>query len=288
MGKMNDDTRTETFATPAPVRLDIQIPKGRIEVAAEETAETRIELVAINGDPSAREWIAEAEVTQQGDTIIVRGRRNSVGWLGLGGSIAARVTAPLGSAAALTNGAGRISTTGRLADVKARSGAGAICIAEAADVNARSGAGDIEIASASGSVDAKAGSGRVSLGTVGRNARVETGAGRTKIESVVGEARIATGSGDIEVERSGDLVDAFTPAGRVRVGRADHGQVRAKTIAGEVAVGVAGGPATLLDISTMSGRVTSELDAGGPPADGETRLELHLNTLSGNVHVSRA
>jgi hypothetical protein len=45
------------------------------------------------------------------------------------------------------------------------------------------------------------------------------------------------------------------------VRRADHGRVRAKTTSGGVSVGVADGVAALLDLSTMSGRVNSELAA---------------------------
>ena len=73
-----------------------------------------------------------------------------------------------------------------------------------------------------------------------------------------------------------------------QVRRADHGRVRAKTISGRVSVGVANGAAALLDISTMSGRVNSELEPGAAPNDGEPHVELILSTLSGNVNVARA
>jgi hypothetical protein len=51
---------------------------------------------------------------------------------------------------------------------------------------------------------------------------------------------------------------------------------------------VANGVAALLDVSTLNGRVSSALDAGGPPAEGEARVELILSTVSGNVEVARA
>jgi len=90
------------------------------------------------------------------------------------------------------------------------------------------------------------------------------------------------------VGAAGDGVEAFTAAGSVKVGRADHGRVRAKTIAGRVSVGVAEGAAALLDISTMSGRVSSELEASGPPVEGDKRLELIIRTMSGDVNLARA
>ena len=41
---MTPDSRTMTFETPAPAKLRLDIPHGRITVTAEETAVTRIEL----------------------------------------------------------------------------------------------------------------------------------------------------------------------------------------------------------------------------------------------------
>jgi hypothetical protein len=74
----------------------------------------------------------------------------------------------------------------------------------------------------------------------------------------------------------------------VQVRRADHGRVRAKTVSGKISVGVAGGTAAHLDISTLSGRVNSELEAGAAPGEGEKRVELVLSTMSGNVNLARA
>jgi hypothetical protein len=50
---------------------------------------------------------------------------------------------------------------------------------------------------------------------------------------------------------------------------------------------VANGTAALLDVSTMSGRVKSELEAASGPGEGDRRLELMISTLSGNVDLIR-
>jgi hypothetical protein len=270
MGQMNPDKRTETFQTPGLIRLRVEIPKGRISVTAAETGETTIVLTAAHGDGLARELIAEAEIAQSGEDILVRIRRERRIMFGWGGDIEAEIRAPLGSAVHLSTGAGRIGTSGRFGEVEAHTGAGSVRLDAAADVKARSGAGSISIAEVSGSADVKSGSGKIEVGRVGADTRVTTGAG------------------DIEVGEAGDSVEAFTAAGAVSVRRADHGRVRAKTMAGRVSVGVAKGSAAYLDISTMSGRVHSELDAGEPPADGEKRVELIIRTMSGDVNLARA
>jgi DUF4097 and DUF4098 domain-containing protein YvlB len=288
MGAMNADRRTETFQTPAPVRLRVEIPKGRISITAEATSETTIELTASRGDDLAREMIAEAEVSQSGDAIVVQIRREHRTFFGFGGDVHAVVRVPIGSSAQLATGAGGIETDGRLDDVDAQSGAGAIHLDESGEVRARSGAGSISIGTVTGSVDVKSGSGKVTVGQVGANARIATGSGGAELAGAVGDAKVTTGAGSIEVGSAGDSLEAFTAAGAVHVRRADHGRVSAKTIAGQVSVGVANGAAALIDVSTMSGRVHSELESTTGPAEGDKRVELIIRTMSGNVNLARA
>ena len=285
---MSQDKRMQTFQTPTPVRLRVDIPKGRIKLVAEETGETRIALTAIHGDATARAWIADAEIDQNGDEVVVRIHKSGLSLFGLGGGIEAEIHCPLGSAAGLTTGSGRIETTGRLGEVNAASGSGRICLDDCAEARVRTGSGDIVIASATGSVNAKTGSGRVSVGKVGANARITTGSGHAELASAAGDAKLTTASGNIEIGQAGDSLEAFAASGNVEVRRADHGRVRAKTFSGRISVGVARGSAALLDISTMSGRVNSELEAAGAPEADEKQVELVLNTMSGNVNVARA
>jgi putative adhesin len=288
MGAMTPEIRSQTFQTPAPVKLRVEIPKGRISITAAETAETTIELAAAPSDSLALDMIAEAEISQSGDEIVVRIRRERRIMFGFGGDVEAQIRVPLGSGAQLGTGAGRIETHGRLGAVEAQSGAGAVRLDEAAEARVRTGAGSISIGAVTGSVDVKSGSGKVRVGRVGADARISTGSGSAELEGANGEAKLTTGAGDIDVGAAGDGVEAFTAAGSVKVGRADHGRVRAKTIAGRVSVSVAEGAAALLDISTMSGRVSSELEASGPPVEGDKRLELIIRTMSGDVNLARA
>lgn len=284
---MTADRRAQNFETPAPIRLRVDIPHGRIKVLAEETAVTRIELIARHGDSTARAWIAEAEITQTGDDILVRVHRRGLVLFG-GGSIEAVVHAPLDSAVKLSTGSGRVETVGRLGDVNAGSGSGFVHLDDCAEARAHTGSGDIVIAGSAGSVDAKTGSGRISVGKVGANARIVTGSGHAELAEVAGNAMLTTASGNIEIGQAGDGLEAFAASGSIQVRRADHGRVRAKTLSGRICVGVAKGSAALLDISTMSGRVNSDLQPGEAPGDGEKHVELVLSTMSGNVDVARA
>ena len=286
---MNPDQRIEAFQTPAPVRLSVDIPMGRIRITAAAVNTTRVELTAVHGDTHARELIANAEIRQSGNDIVVRiDDRGFAFRLFWRGQIQATIEVPLGSAARLCTGSGHIETTGQLGDVKATSGSGAIHLGASGEVRAHAGSGEIAIASASGSVDAKTGSGRIKVGKVGADARIATGSGHVELDEAAGRAWLKTASGHIEIGRAGDSLEAVASSGDVRVRCADHGRVNASTMSGRVSVGVARGVAALLDIRTMSGRVDSELDTVDAPRTGDGKVELILRTMSGNVSVARA
>ncbi len=107
---------------------------------------------------------------------------------------------------------------------------------------------------------------------------------------VAGAASFQTAHGNVEVERAGDSLDIFTASGNIDVGCIDHGRcARGTGILGRVSVSVPeNGVAALLDISTLSGRVHSDLATSGEPGEGEAQVELILSTVSGNVNVERA
>jgi DUF4097 and DUF4098 domain-containing protein YvlB len=260
---------------------------GRVFVTAEATGQTRIEMTAKNGNATARKWIAEAEITKNGDEISVTIHKGMVLMWGSRGSVDVNVHVPPDSWAAITTGSGHIDTAGKLGKVRAHSGSGAVRLDDCGEVHARTGSGEITVRLCAGSVDAKTGSGHVTVGKVAADARITTGSGGAEIDEVGGNARIHCASGHIEVGQSGDDLDASAASGSIRVRRADHGRVSARTGSGSVRVGVANGTAALLDVSTLSGRVDSELQPSDAPGGDEKRVELILSTMSGNVTVAR-
>jgi len=282
---MSDHSRTEIFETRAPVRLSVENPKGRIRVVAEETQETRVELIAT--DAAARARIDDTHIAQTGDEIVVRVPRMGPSFFGFWSAIEVVVHLPIDSSASLSTGSGLVETTGRLSDTRVRSGSGAVRLGACGDVHAWTGSGEIVIDSARGSVEAETGSGRIVVGEVQKDARIVTASGHAQLARANGFARLKTASGSIEISEAGNDVEASAVSGHVHIHRADHGRVRAKAVSGRISVGVANGTAALLDISTVSGHVHSELDGGAPPVEGEKHVELQLRTMSGSVSVAR-
>jgi len=280
--------RHHSFETPSPTRLRVEAPNGQITVTAAETSTTEVDLAAPHGDSGALAWIADAEVVQSNGEIVVRGPKVSLSLFRSWGPIEARIRVPLGSDAHLSIGAGGIETHGKLGKLTANTGAGSVKLDDCDEARAHTGAGNVEIGQVTGSVDTKTGAGKVTVGSIGANAHIVTAAGNAKVGGITGSARFTTAHGNIEVASAGDSLEAFTASGNVDVRRADHGRVRAKTVSGWVSVGVPNGVAALLDISTLSGRVRSDLAASAEPGDGEAHVELILSTVSGNVNVARA
>ena len=70
--------RRETLSTPCPVRLDLELPAGAIEIETAETDETHVELEALSGNEQVQEMVANARIesNQRGDgyevTVAVR------------------------------------------------------------------------------------------------------------------------------------------------------------------------------------------------------------------------
>lgn len=277
--------RCEIFETRSPVKLRVEVPIGRIFVTAEATQETRIEMTAQSS--MARKWVENAEIDKTGDEINVVIRKPSFLSWGFNRGVDVNIHVPLESWAAMTTGSGTVDTAGKLGKVRTLTGSGKIRLDDCGEVHARTGSGEITIRLCAGSVDAKTGSGHVVVGKVGADARIVTASGGAEIDEVAGDARIHCASGHIEVGQAGDNLDVHAASGSIRVGRVDHGRVKARTSSGSVRVGVANGTAALLDVSTMSGRVDSELRPSDAPGSEEKRVELILSTMSGNVTVAR-
>ncbi len=259
--------RHHSFETPTPTRVRIEIPNGQITVTAAETATTEIDLSAPRHDFGALAWVAEAEIAQIGDEIVVRGPKISLTLFRSWGPIVAQVRVPIGSDACLSMGAGGIETCGQLGKITANTGAGSVRLDDCEEARAHTGAGNVEIAAVSGSVDTKTGAGTVTVSKVGGSAHIVTAAGNASVGDITGSAKFTTAHGNIEVGHAGDNLEAFTASGNVEVHLADHGRVRAKTVSGRVSVGVPNGVAALLDISTLSGRVRSDLAASAAPGE---------------------
>ena len=96
-----------------------------------------------------------------------------------------------------------------------------------------------------------------------------------------------SGSGDVEVGRLGGRLQTKSGSGSLTVRRATSGMVRANGASGDISIGIEEGTAAWLDLSTVSGRVTQELEESAAPSDGQQRVEITAHTVSGDLRVFR-
>ena len=77
--------RSETFQTPGPVRLNLELPAGSIEVETADTQETHVDLEAISDREQVREMVDDAriETVRRGDghEVIVEVRTRHGVWV---------------------------------------------------------------------------------------------------------------------------------------------------------------------------------------------------------------
>jgi hypothetical protein len=254
-----------TFPTPGGVDLEIRIATGSIEVRCEPREDTTIE---IRGERNPDDVRVDRTERPSGRSLILIEQRKKT--LGFGRPLQVLIHAP--------NGCGVDASTGS-ADLTIRGHAGA--------VGYRSGSGDATFERASGDIGISVASGRVTGERVDGDLAVHSASGDVEVGSIGGTATATTASGDITIGSISGSATANSASGDVRIGSVEHGSVRARTMAGNVAVGVRPGARVWLDLSSMSGETISELDAsdGG---DGEAAAELHLSSVSGDIRVHRA
>jgi len=90
--------RSETFSTPGPVHLDLDMPAGEIEIATANTDETTVELESDSANEQVQEMVAAARIesNRRGDvfhvTVEVRTRHGV--WISFSGGPDIRLGTP--------------------------------------------------------------------------------------------------------------------------------------------------------------------------------------------------
>lgn len=280
-----------TFETPGPITLSIELAAGDVTVEAVTSPTTEVELrPARFGDTAAQALIDEARVEHTGDTVVVHipaGRTSGLFRNHPEVVIAARL--PVGSTVAAKLRSAELRVTGEIDSARIESASGDVFLTDVAG-NARldTASGDVRLTSIGGDLRVKTASGDVGADTCCADVSVQTASGDIVLRTVEGDLDARTASGDVEVGSADASARARTASGDVELGRVRTGRVEVQTASGEVTVGVETGTAVWLDVSSLSGTVSSTLEPTEPtePAEeaGHT-LELRVVTVSGDISL---
>lgn len=276
------------FDTTGPITLQVEVRQGDIRLTATDSPATLVRLVSHDGGDDS---LAEAfTVERRGDAVVVLGPKERDGrfWRGERGHVDVEVDLPAGSTVQAKTGSGDVTATGPLADVRAASGSGDLTLEDVGSAKLTSGSGDLTARSVRDTLDAKTGSGDIEVETVGADADLVSGSGDIRLLRAGGRVRAKSGSGDIAIGHSGAVVDLLTGTGDLTLGAVNGGAVRAKTGTGDVSIAVATGVAAYLDLNTVTGEVTIDLDDADGPEGSEAQARLTVHSGSGDVRVTRA
>jgi hypothetical protein len=261
----------ETFDTPGPVTVAIDVASGDIEVTVVEGRTTQVEIGGYDSDEAPR--ITCDPLPDGGYRVSVEHKPKKFWGLRVfGGGLDITLSVPPGAAIDGSGGAADLDAHGTLAALSFQSGAGDLRFDDVSgDVQLACAAGDIEGRSVGGHFGFKGASGDIELGSVSNGITVRSASGDISVGRLDGASMITVGSGDIELRQVGP------------------GSVDAKAISGDMHVGVREGLGVWLDVSSRSGDVRSSLEASprGDTGPDLPQLELTLNTVSGDIDVTR-
>jgi hypothetical protein len=258
------------FACPGPVTVDVRVGSGAVDLYAEPRETAEVEVTPYDNTDAAREAASETRVELSGDTLVIAAPEAS-GWL-FRRLPRVRVVARVPE-----------SSTGY---VKVAS-ADATCHGVWSQVKVNTASGDVHVDSVTGDLSVNSASGDVRAGRVDGGLSVNTASGDVKAKHVAGSVEVKGASADVEVDDLGGDLRSNTASGDVRVGAARRGTVRVNSASGDVSVGVVSGVGVWMDLNTLSGRTSSDLDMSGdsPPASHD--LTVQVRTMSGDINIHR-
>lgn len=271
--------RTETFETPGPLTLRVDVSSSEVEIETWERPTTLVEIEEGRGGDKARELVdaftVALHVRPNGQEVVVEDPKSRVrGFSFREAHASVRVRCPEGITLNAATASADVDVTGALGHVEVKTGSG--------DVVVQGTAAALRVTSASGDVSAQ----RVTGPTT-----VATASGDIDLGVVEGALAVNAVSGDISVRdaRSGAAVESVS--GDVTIDAVGGGDIRAQTVSGDVRIGVATGTAVWIDASSVSGDLESQLEVEDRPPDGDDPAspvyELRVRTVSGDALLAR-
>ena len=258
------------FAQNGPIDLLTKLASGSITVTAEPTEKITVDVRPTRSGSRANDCADEVHVDYADGRLEVIEAR---GWRMIDASLEFVITVPAGSHCTAETASASIT-----------------CLGEFGSLTAESASGQVKAATITGEADVSNVSGRVTIASAA-TAKVKTASGSIELGPVSGDVNAQTVSGKVQLRAPGGSVTARSSSGRVEIDGLSTGEARIDTISGEVKLNIVRGVSVYLDLSALSGKVTSDLEPSGEDGlDTTDHVDLHLTcrTVSGAIKVGRA
>jgi Putative adhesin len=272
------------FDTPGAVRLDLELPFGRVDVDTDDSAtETHVDLDGSGGDVQdlIDTAVVEARPRGSGDEVRVEIRRRSGFFIsfGHGPELRLRVTCPSGADLVVRTKSADVRGRGRLGSAEVKTASG--------DIGLDTVTGDVRVKTASGDFTLSEGHGLT---------HVQTASGDVSVQQTRGDVTVQGVSGDVWIKDARQSAHVNTVSGDQRIDAVVEGSVETQAVSGDILIGVRRGSRVYVDANTISGSTSSELNLTDAPVDEASTdgddegpmVEVRAKTVSGDVSIVRA
>ena len=255
------------FPGSDPIDVSVDLASGRVSLDARPVSATTVEVAPSRFSRNAEKLIDEVRVTFDHGRLEVAGPRRNGLFRGHA-AFDVTITLPEGSHCRARTASADIS-----------------CKGELGELDAHTASGDVTAATVTGHLQAETSSGDIRLDEAGL-AEIHTASGDVRLTQARDDVNVRTASGDVNLASAAGSVTAMTASGDVRVASVARGSTQVSTASGDIVVGVNSGVGVYLDLSSVTGSVTSQLDETGPSDD--VALELRCRSASGDIRIIRS
>jgi DUF4097 and DUF4098 domain-containing protein YvlB len=260
---------TWEFPCPEPATISVTPwAAGSVAVSGEATDALAVEVIASKPNANVDDLLEQVKVSFENGRLSVRGPKLS-GLLQRWKGLELTIKAPAGSDCDVHTAAADVALVGQLGTVFAHTASG--------DVTSTAVTGSATLETASGDIFVDR----------ARQLRVATASGDVQVGHSDGDLSINSVSGDLSIGDASGQVGVQTISGDIAVRAISAGRATLSTTSGDMRVLVTPGIGVYLDLSSMSGRLRSDLDEQ-PGGAGDASLELRCRSISGDIQVSKA
>jgi len=280
--------RTLTVSTADPVVLDVDIPKGELQILYSHEGEVS---VTASAQPSSkttmnRNVATEIALDQDGNRIKLRHVSNSSSDNTVAG-ILYRIDVPYRTVVTANVHDGKLAISGVMGPVHALTGRGDIKISYVSkELVAQAGAGNLDLQVIGARVEAKTENGNISCTRAAQGISAETQEGDITL-MVVGPATatVKTGTGRINISGARGSLLASTDAGELHVKAVPHGDWQLRSASGTVRVELPRGAKFEVDAASSRSEIAVERD-DIPRSDDVHHLHKVVNGGGTGIQLS--
>lgn len=247
--------RDERFTVGEHAVLEIEVSSGTIQLRPAPAGTLSISIDASH--PEA------FDIVQIGDAISLRGGRRA-------GSARVVADVPTGTDVHMKSASADLSARGALGALRVRSASGDVRADDVVRVEVSVASGDVRVELVRDDAEVRATSGDVILGAVGGRLSATLTSGDLEAGEISGDADIEAASGDITIRRC------------------DGSTVAARTLSGDIRLGLPTGICVEPEISTLSGKVRLPDPAGTTSGGPRRNVRVRLRSVSGDIRIDRA